>query len=527
MSSEPPTHANVVVIGGGLGGLTAAALLAVAGIHVCVLEMDTRPGGYLAGYQRGKYRFDTAIHWLNQCGPAGIVAAIFAHIGDDYPKAPVLKSIRRFRGENHSYLLTNNPDDLRDQLIADAPGERAAVSEFFEASKTIGDVFHDLAFRMRAGETMGAVERARRGMLLGKTTWPMANFSRYSTDKAFDKLFKSDLLRKMFCTDDRLMSCLAPVGWAYDDDFQAPPPGGSQAYPEFLVRAIVESGGTVSYRTKVNEIVVANGNATEVRFEKGLRNPAPGSIGCDYVLAACDLQTVYEKMLPVGVMPSKVLNKLKKAELYDSSVTVSLGLDVPTEDLGLGEEMTSLTRDGLAAETHNAGDPELAAITVLAPSVRDSTLAPAGKGTVTLYSTANIEFGNRWKTGPGFERGADYKAFKNEYADVLLRRVEESLVPGLRDHIVVKDVATPVTHQRYTGNRGGTLMGARPTGANMRANVAHYKTPVKNLMVAGQWAEYGGGVPLTVRAGANSALLVLRKEDAAEFERLRRVVDGD
>ena len=68
---------------------------------------------------------------------------------------------------------------------------------------------------------------------------------------------------------------------------------------------------------------------------------------------------------------------------------------MPTEDLGLGEEMISLTRDGLPATAHNAGDPETAAITILAPSVRDPTLAPSGKGTLTLYSTANIAYGNR------------------------------------------------------------------------------------------------------------------------------------
>jgi prolycopene isomerase len=89
------------------------------------------------------------------------------------------------------------------------------------------------------------------------------------------------------------------------------------------------------------------------------------------------------------------------------------------------------------------------------------------------------------------------------------------------------EVATPVTHRRYTGNRDGTIMAAKPSHENIRNRVAHYQTPVKNLLLASHWAEYGGGVPISVRAGANSALLVLRREDRAEFESLRAVLDGE
>ncbi|PWT71038.1 MAG: NAD(P)/FAD-dependent oxidoreductase, partial [Bacteroidetes bacterium] len=69
---ELKPYYDVVVIGAGVGGLTAGALLSKAGFTVCVLERETRLGGYLAGFRRGNFRFDTAIHWLNQCGPEGL-----------------------------------------------------------------------------------------------------------------------------------------------------------------------------------------------------------------------------------------------------------------------------------------------------------------------------------------------------------------------------------------------------------------------------------------------------------------------
>ena len=107
----------------------------------------------------------------------------------------------------------------------------------------------------------------------------------------------------------------------------------------------------------------------------------------------------------------------------------------------------------------------------------------------------------------------------------LFDRVEAALAPGLRNHIELCDVATPVTHERYTGNRGGSIMAAKATGRNIRHRVAGYRTPVKNLYLGGHWAEYGGGVPVAVRAGANSALLVLRDANPAAFDETKGILD--
>ncbi len=112
---------DVIVIGAGIGGLTAAALLSKAGLSVCVLEKEPHVGGYLAGFRRKHFIFDTAIHWLNQYGPGGILDKLFNVIGRDHPKAIEQQSIRRYKGDNFDYLLTNNPDELRDQLVRDFP----------------------------------------------------------------------------------------------------------------------------------------------------------------------------------------------------------------------------------------------------------------------------------------------------------------------------------------------------------------------------------------------------------------------
>jgi hypothetical protein len=82
-----------------------------------------------------------------------------------------------------------------------------------------------------------------------------------------------------------------------------------------------------------------------------------------------------------------------------------------------------------------------------------------------------------------------------EYGDVLIGRVEGVLGVDLRSRVEVCEVATPVTYARLTGNRDGAIMGFKPTPRNLRTGVARRNTPVRNVLIGGQWAEVGGGLP--------------------------------
>jgi phytoene dehydrogenase-like protein len=514
-----PDDCDVVVIGAGIGGLTAAAALGKAGLRVCVLERDKRPGGYLAGFGRSGFRFDTSIHWLNQCGPGGLVRRVFDSFGSGAPETPPLLRIRRYKSASFDYLLTDNPDDLRDEFIRDFPEDEKGIRKFFEVARAIGEKIDKVGRNCRTPETMGLFEKAR---ILGPDAISGLGILRHSrsTEKHLSKYFKSAALRNVFCSEENMLSCLVPIGWAYMGDYQQPPEGGSQAFPAWLCKRIAEFGGTIAYRSGVSKIGLDNnGLACTVETEGG------ETVACEHIVAACDLHTLYQRLLPEGLIPARSLERIEQADVYDSSVTLSIGLDVSPAALGFGDELLAITRDGIAREEHVGADPEKVALSVLAPSLRDPTLAPAGKGTLTIYAAARIEHGDFWKTGPNRERGEAYRKYKKDYADVLIAHVERALGINLREHIEVCEVATPVTHERYTGNRGGSIMGARATGKNIRRRVAHYRTPVKNIVLGGHWAEYGGGVPLAVRAGYNGALLVLQDRVPEAFDRMKHLLD--
>jgi prolycopene isomerase len=275
----------------------------------------------------------------------------------------------------------------------------------------------------------------------------------------------------------------------------------------------------------VDQILVEDGKVAGVRVSRN-RSAESHVVRAPYVVAACDIASLYEKALPDVPGCKAHLEKIAKADMYESIFAINVGLSVDVRELGFGEDMIFLTADGIGRDEHNDTDPHKAGMYVIAPSARDPSLAPPGRGTLSIQVMAAMEYGDYWKTEPGFVRGKAYHAFKHEYANVLFERIEAALAPDLRRYIECCDIATPVTHWRYTGNHRGSIMGSRPTRQNFRSGVASYHSPVKNLLIGGHWAENGGGVPVAVRAGVNSALLILKKERPAAFRLFSRVIDG-
>lgn len=525
------THYDVVIIGAGIGGLTAGALLSKAGLSVCVLEKEPHVGGYLAGFRRKDFIFDTAIHWLNQYGPDGVVTRLFNALGSDHPQAITLQRTRRYKGSSYDYLLTNNPDELRDRLIEEFPADRKGIEQFFLNARKIGNSLNQLNRIFRSEETMAFSEKLQNKLKMLKVVLPFIPFISYSGEKGLKKglnrFFKEEKLHNIFASETELIGCMVPVGWSYANDFQCPPKGGGQVIPQWLQHVVEFYGSVVRTQCSVKEIITHKNTAVGVTYmHKGKLQ----QLNSKYVIAACDIETLYEKMLPANAVPEKLKRKLQQAELYTSSVTISIGLDCTAEALGFGEELVHIADERQSFHSHHTGDPATTEISILAPSVRDKSMVPEGCGSLTLFMPALMDYSNNWCTTRdeqgNYVRGDAYKALKKEIADTIIERVEALVAPGLRSHILFYEVATPVTHYRYTGNKNGTMMGAKPGRKNMQSKIAHYQTPVKNLLLGGHWAELGGGVPIAAKAGTNASLLILKKENKPAFTALCRYIDG-
>ncbi|MBW2446570.1 MAG: hypothetical protein JRG83_11650 [Deltaproteobacteria bacterium] len=109
--------------------------------------------------------------------------------------------------------------------------------------------------------------------------------------------------------------------------------------------------------------------------------------------------------------------------------------------------------------------------------------------------------------GEGRHRGREYKALKDRVMPQLIEKMERALgIDDLKAHAEVLELATPVTIERFTENRGGAYVGWRYSADQAGAQIPQ-QSPVENLLLCGHWVAPGGGVSNVMSGGLNAAEL--------------------
>ncbi len=522
---------DVVIIGGGISGLTLGALLGKFGFKCCIVEKEPHPGGYLAGFKRKGFFFDTAIHWLNQFNQEGIAHRCFSFIDADYPKPVPLKKIQRYQTDDFNILVNDNIDDVKAGFLSYFPDEEKGINKFFSHVQELAEASHKLANFARSAQTMTPADKAMFYTRALPAVFPLLKHLKYTGNKGvkkgLDKYFKNKAIKDIFSSESDLLSCLFPLAWAKNKDYYSTPRGGSIAFVKWLTDVNNKQGNTLMLNTEVVSISTNKNRATGVIINQ---NGSNKPISSKYVIIASDLISAYRKLLPAGIIPERKINLIENAVQYKSGFSVSVALDCPAENLGFDEALTLLFKNNLKRYKHEEADPLHSKLNVLSPSVRDKTVCPPDKGIVSIYMNAGFEKYNFWQTTTDEKgnriKGEAYHQLKEEIAKKMIERVDKEINAEFSKHILFYEIATPITYHRYTGNHKGSIMGAKPGKENMKNKVASYFTPVKNLLVGGQWAELGGGVPITSKAAMNATLIVLKQENKKMFRQFANYFDG-
>ena len=483
-----PTSENehdVIVIGSGIGGLSAAALLAKRGLKVAVFEQHYLPGGYCTSWERRvrpahstldakerwTYVFDAGVHDVSGLSERGGIRSLLRMLDIEDAIEWKLNEQEYFIGETH-FKVPHDADEFICQLGERFPSEAENIRKFFnEMQLILREMYADL-------EKTGGAPRAP-DTIEDLLAYPKTHPHAY---KWMDKLFVAML--DEFFSDPRVKDLLAALtGYLSDDpksltvESMAPilgyyfnggyyPVGGSQALPDALVEVVEKHNGKIFLRTVVQRIIVEKDRAVGIELKNGQIHRAKA------ILSNADTHKTFLELIGREHLPKEFANYVELLKSSTSAFIVFLGLDIV---------------------------PDIAPITILddigimIPSKLDSTLAPAGHASVTLLKLLPETDFVKWdRKSPG------YSQRKHKSADAMIASAEE-IIPGLRQHITYRQEGSPATFARYAWTTNGSIYG--PATGQKRLTI---KTPIKNLYVAGSGV-IGGGVEAAAIAGIHAA----------------------
>ena len=484
---------DVVVIGSGIGGLTAALTCARAGREVLLLEAGKQFGGYTNPFRRKRYHFDPGIHYIGEAGPGQRFRALLDKLG--------LEDVRFCELDPDGFDLYSFPgyqvrncrglDRFRDRLASDFPREVAGIDRFFELVRDVDRIVTSLARMPRAREVLELLRRAP----------TLLRFGRATLAEVLDHCFREPLLKAAVSgpigdvglPPSRVAAMVHLGVLAHYSTGAYFPQGGSGTLRDAFVRELTRHGVTLKRNARVSNILHDGQRVTGVRTAKG------EEYGARAVISNAQATATYE-MLGLEVVGRRLQKKLRQVEHSVGSICIFAGVEGSLDTSHIGSanvwHYESADIDASYRSMLESTDARGGSFFLNVPSNKDpeSALAPKGKQVVELVTMATRAPFERWFGGRTMKRGADYEKLKEELADHYLG-LAETYLPGLRDNISLLEVATPATNHSYTLAPDGNIYGPAHTPEQMGPYRFTSRGAVPGLLLCGASVISAGIVP--------------------------------
>lgn len=495
---------DVIVIGGGLAGLTAGSLLAKRNLKVAVFDKSYNPGGSCGIFKRKNTIFDQGSAMLYGFGEKGFNAHRFVFNVLEEPIDIIqhdLLYVVNFKG--HRIPFHANVKQFTEELAKVFPKQRENIKRFYDDMLVMYEHVMVETPSYRSADETKAIDGLK-GLIKHPISYirflSYLNMSakqlleRYFDDPEIFKFF--DKLTSTYCyaTVEEAPAVLASVMFVDNHVGGSYYPAGSTLFlPGKLEKVIEENGGEMILSTVINEILFKEGKAIGVKCDNGLIYTAK------YVIYSGTVWNLYDKLISSKVSSRKRREWAKAQVMTYPSVMIYLTVDkeVIPEDTAPLEMLV--------------GNPDYldeSEVTAYILSIDDKNLCDEDEHTVMAI-------------GPSFEKWdflseKEYQVKKAKEKERLIQVLEHRF-PNFSKHIRTIEVATPRTIEHYTMKNHGAVAGPKQMLGQHMFKRQHIRTEWPNLFCCGESTVLGTGTPTVTTSGISAANAVLRKYKLKEY----------
>ena len=492
---------DVIIIGAGLGGLTAGATLARKGRKVLVLEQHNIPGGCATTFKRKGVTYEVGLHEMDWgTSDSDMKAFVFQKLGILH-KLPLVKLPQAWsvKTENSIYTVPEGRQEVISHMSSYFPKDRKNIRRYMQAMKHTAQTVNRLPKDLSFGQFL----------LFPFTKLPFMlrdRLRREHVGAKMDKLLKSDRLKNILNANMPYFSdTSSDLSWSYYACAQYNyfhsamfVRGGSQVLSDLLAEVIADNGGEVRTSSDVKKILIEGKSAVGVAyFDK--RKRVNVEVHAPAVIANIDPANIFDGGMVSWGMEEPEVNRLEPATgLYTVYITFKTA---PSREYPLAYSnfiYTERQLDMPPSELYpylKTLPPEERPFVFVDYSVIDSGLTEPGdeRSFAVLTGVSQLQ---EWES----LSDAGYAAAKEQLAQNLFRRLEEHY-PGITEMIERYEVSTPKTAKRFLRTRNGTGYGYRNKEYVLSGRLPVKSKVIKGLYYAGAWTAPGGGFTGAIISG--------------------------
>lgn len=482
---------DVIVIGSGIGGLSAAVGLSNLGKRVLVLEQHYLPGGWTHSFSLEGHKFSPGVHYIGQLNEGGRTREIFEGLG-----VGADLEFLELNPDGYDHIVFEDeafdiPSGLRkyiDRLIARFPQERTGIERYFALMQQV-----DRGLSMAADAT-GILDKLK--LLF---TAPAIVFNGLKPAGQVIDRFILDVKLKAILESRAGNHGMMPsrVPFALHVAIEAHywnggwyPKGGAGAIPKAFISRLKNNGGEIRMRTKVDHILL-EGNATS-RRAVGVQLDNGDQIRAATVLSNADAWITYNNLIGAQNLSEKLSSRISELEPSVSALSLYLATDLDIDTLGLDSGNYWILNDPSVDATYEISHQDELAdegpfpggfLTVT--TRKDPSKMNAGLHTMEAFVFVSYAAFERWQKSSTGDRPEDYETFKAKLTQRMLATISR-VVPGIEDHLKLCELGTPLTNVHYCNGYRGNIYGTAKSKSQIGSGALPVKTEIAGLYHCGQ-----------------------------------------